>query len=290
MSLEQVLEEEAAAIARRYRVDRDAALAALNNALRDRRLATAVEAEVARGKGRGSAVRRLAKEARRHVYHDLRRYTPDAAEQEHLAARLREATAAEDSAAVRVAADELLASHASTKERLPSYERFFEIVAGAVARPHAIVDLGAGLHPLAPAPVGLRAEVYVALERDERAVRILDTYAAWLRDTRLVALRADLADVDWSTVTGAAGVDSFDLAYLLKLVPVLRRQQPDALDNVRAVPAKILVVTGSREALTRRQDISRREDHVLRQFIESMSPAGVDRVETGDEIVYIVRR
>ena len=288
--VDKALDHEAAAIQRRYRVDRDAAIAALREAMRAPGMAAAVEAEVARGKARGVAVRRLAKEARRQIYHDLRRYTADPAEQQSLSDDLAAAVAMGDGDAVQATAARLLETHASTRERLASYPTFFATVALHAANAGSVIDLGAGLHPLARPPADLAPDVYVAIDRDERAMSILDAFSAWPAPTRLIPVRAELDDVSWDDVADSAGVETFDLAYLLKLIPVLRRQQPGTLEHVARVPAHTLVVTGSREALTRRQDISRREDQVLQRFIESLSPSAVERAETGDEILYVVRR
>ena len=288
--VDKALEDEAATIERRYRVDRDAAIAALREAMRAPGVAAAVEAEVARGKARGVALRRLAKEARRQIYHDLRRYTADPGEQQSMSDELAAAIADGDGDAVEATAARLLETHASTRERLLSYPKFFATVAKHVGRARSVIDLGAGLHPLARPPADLAPDVYVAIDRDERAMSILDAYSAWPNPTRLVPLRAELDEVMWDEVATTAGVETFDVAYLLKLIPVLRRQQPASLEHVARVPAHTLVVTGSREALTRRQDISRREDQVLQRFIESLSPSAVERTETGDEILYIVHR
>lgn len=290
MSLDDVLDAEARAIESRYRVDREAALAALRKALRDAALAAAVEQEVARGSVRGAAVRKLAKEARRHVYHDLRRYTTDTAAQEQLSKELEAAIGESRAEAVDAIVGRLLETHASTRERLPSYDAFFALVRAVVGEPATVVDLGAGLHPLTCARSRRCPDVYVAVERDEAATEIVRAFAPSITPSRLLVYREDVGTVDWGALTNAAGVREFELAYLLKLVPVLNRQQPEALGNVALVPARTLVITGSREALTRRQDISRREDRVLRRFIDSLSPADVERAETEDEIVYIVRR
>jgi ribosomal RNA methyltransferase FmrO len=291
-AVEEALAEEASAISRRYRVDAEAALVALRAAMRNPSMAQAVEAEVARGRGRGAAMRRLAKEARRHVYHDLRRYTADAKGRERLREELEAAIRDGDSEAARTTIRELLESHASTRERLSSYGEFDRIVAEAVGRPRSIVDLGCGLHPLAH-PFGAperAAEAYLAIDKDPASIRVLETFAGSLDGSPLVAEQADLGEIEWETETERMGVDSFDLAYLLKLVPVVQRQQPEALPRIAEVPARALVVTGSKEALARHEDISRREEQVVKRFVEGLSPATVTRAETEDEIVYVVQR
>jgi 16S rRNA (guanine(1405)-N(7))-methyltransferase len=291
-TVEEALAEEANAISRRYRVDEKAALAALWAAMRNPSMAQAVEAEVVRGRGRGAARRRLAKEARKHVYHDLRRYTANAGRRERLREELEVAIRGGNSEAVKATIRELLESHASTRERLLSYEEFDQIVAKAVGRPRSIVDLGCGLHPLAHrfGDPERGAEAYLAIDKDPGSIRVLEAFAGWLEGSPLIVEQADLEEVDWEAETERMGVDSFDLAYLLKLVPVLQRQQPAAMSRIAEIPARVLVVTGSKEALARHEDISRREEQVVKRFVEGLSPAAVTRAETNDEIVYVVRR
>ncbi len=288
----EALATEAAAIVKRYRVDEQQAKEAIDATMRDAAISRAVTEEVAHGRGRGTALRRLAKEARSRVYHELRRYTNDAEERERLLAQLQARVTEDDREGLRETVAALLRSHVSTRERMPSYDEFERIVAELVGTPRSIVDLGSGLHPLAQPFEDPEAapQVYVAIDRDAPSIRILETFAGSLRGPRLLARELDLEHVDWEAELARAEVDSFDLAYLLKLVPVLARQQPSALRHVAEVPAATLVVTGSKEALTRHESIARREERVIRRFLDTLSPSEVTRRETDGEIVFVVRR
>jgi len=50
-----------------------------------------------------------------------------------------------------------------------------------------------------------------------------------------------------------------DLGLLLKVVPVVRRQSPELLPVLAAIPADRLVISGCRNAMAKRRDIERRE-------------------------------
>lgn len=292
LDVDRALAEEASAISRRYKVDEDAALAALRTAMSNPSAAKAVEGEVARGKGRGAALRRLSKEARRHVYNDLRRYTVDSDARERQRMELEAQIKGGDSTAIQDTRRALLESHVSTRERIPSREAFDRNLADIVGHASSIVDLGCGLHPLAH-PFGdpeRSADSYLAIDKDAGSIRILETFAKSLAPGRLIAEQADLEHIDWASETNRVGLDSFDLAYLLKLVPVVQRQQAKALPRLAAVPAKTLVVSGSKESLARHQDISRREERIIRRFVDGIPASEVTRFETIDEIVYVIQR
>lgn len=124
---------------------------------------------------------------------------------------------------VRGACLDLLARHASTRERLPYLDRFYlDIWQAAGGAPRSIIDLGCGLGPLAVPWMGLAADAhYLAIDVDRALLALVDGLLAAVGQPHTVAQR-DLA---------AAAVEPLpvaDLAFLLKLVPVLDRQDASA--------------------------------------------------------------
>jgi len=133
--------------------------------------------------------------------------------------------------------------------------------------------------------------IYVAVDRSRGAVAALEALAPALRPLRLVPVRADVAALDWAqcpTLAGEKGQGPFDLGLLLKLVPVLARQQREVLPHLARVPARRLLVTGNCHALAHRRDIRRREEAVLRRFIDLTGRPILGSLETGDEFGYLL--
>ena len=137
-----------------------------------------------------------------------------------------------------------MAGHASTAERLPYLEDFYspiwELVGGA---PSSVLDLGCGLGPLALPWMALPADAtYHARDVDRRSLALV---AAFLD---LVGQPATVEDRD--LVADVPALPPADVALLLKLVPLLDRQDAraasrllDALDVGHAVlsfPARSL--------------------------------------------------
>jgi 16S rRNA (guanine(1405)-N(7))-methyltransferase len=232
----------------------------------------------------------VVKETKKQVYYRLRQYQRDREAQAQAHARLAALIAEEaPPSEVEPVVQQLLQTHVSTQERAPVYPAFYRRLFDLVEPPRTVLDLGCGLHPLSypfhdPAT---RPEVYVALDRAEESTNVVATFAPYVRPARLVAACQDLGQVSWADYTDA-GPAAFDLAFLLKLVPVVHRLQPEAVENLMAVPARHLLVTASTEALTRRENIRRREDRILQAFIQQTRRPVIADVEVGTEFGYLL--
>ena len=286
------IEREVQAICKRYRVDADCARQALYAAFAARpELIEALRAAHPTGEvARLGAYKAAIKAARKTIYYHLRQYRRqgrDAGDaQTALAARLA-AQVAEGAPGemIRETCRALLATHASTAER--DQDAFFRALFDLVPPPESIIDIGCGLQPLAYPFAARGAPLYVAVDREPGAIAVLQAFAPSVAPARLVALRAELADLDWAA-TLAFGVAEFDLALMLKLVPVIRRQQRDLLPLLAAVPTRRILITGNVEALTRRERIRPREDRALRAFVALTGRRVVGELETPGEFGYVL--
>jgi 16S rRNA (guanine(1405)-N(7))-methyltransferase len=120
----------------------------------------------------------------------------------------------------RAACAVLLGSHASTRERLPHLDDFYERIWAVTGRPHRLVDLGCGLAPVALPWMGLDpAAHYTARDADERTLATVRTFLATVGQPHDVRPQDLVAEPD---------VPPADVALLLKLVTTLDRQAPDA--------------------------------------------------------------
>ena len=140
--------------------------------------------------------------------------------------------------AFRAACAEVLRGHASTAERLPHVERFYapiwELIGGP---PGTLLDLGCGLGPLALPWMGLpHAATYHACDVDGRSLEVSGEFLELVGQPHAIHARDLVAD-------GPPPVRA-DVALLLKLVPLLDRQDPAAAARVlRALDARHAVVT-----------------------------------------------
>jgi hypothetical protein len=119
-------------------------------------------------------------------------------------------------------------------------------------------------------------------------VQALEAFAARRGDA--FSVRAwSIAD-GWEPLLRASGIAMFDVALMLKLVPVVARQEPEHLAILAAVPARRIVVSGSREAMAKRRSIARRERAVLDDFIAGAGWRVTAESETPDEFFLAVER
>jgi len=289
---EELLRTEAERIGARYRVSKQDAHRALARAFTaDADLAARIWArhgqeDVTRWRDYRDVVRRV----RKRLYYELRRYYPPDETADRLVAEFeRELAGGAASPRSEELRRELLSVHTSTRERAPHHEEFYEGLFELVGVPVTLLDVGCGMHPLSYPfeGAGSATRRYVALDRDERATRAVKAYAGQIGQERLVAVQADLEEADWAD--RPLGPETFDVALMLKLVPVLARLSRDAARRLAEVPADRILVTGSAEAMTRRQDIERRERAALRRFIDGSGRKVVGEFRAGDEFGYLAR-
>ncbi|WP_026452785.1 class I SAM-dependent methyltransferase, partial [Saccharomonospora iraqiensis] len=174
-------------------------------------------------------------------------------------------------------------AHASTRERLPSLERFYREVFERVPVPATVRDLACGLNPLAVPWMGLPAStVYRASDIDAPQMAFLDR-ALDLLGVRHETAVADLLD---EPVSAPA-----DLTLLLKTVPCLEKQRAGAgWELLDAVNSPTLVVTFPTKSLGRRsKGMFQTHSAAFEQFAAER-PWRVESFETDNELVYLVHR
>lgn len=124
---------------------------------------------------------------------------------------------AADDAARRAVCRDALAAHASTRERLPILEAFYQEIFNRTGPVTSVLDIGCGLNPLAIPWMALRpAAHYLALDIDLELVAFLDA-ALSVFDVRGQARVSD--------VVAETPPEVCDLALLLKTVPCLEQQR-----------------------------------------------------------------
>lgn len=143
---------------------------------------------------------------------------------------------APDAAALRAACREIMAGHASTRERLPQLEAFYAGVFGALPPVGSLLDAACGLNPLA-AP-------WMALAPGSRYVAC-DLYAdmcAFIGAALPLLGLAGEAAV-WDLAAGAPPWQA-DAALVLKTLPVLEHTRRGAgRELLRGLAARQLVVS-----------------------------------------------
>ena len=176
----------------------------------------------------------------------------------------------------------VLASHASTRERLAIMPEFLAAAFGALRGDVRVADIGAGLNAFAIPwmPLSDRAE-YLSVDVDERMQRLVEQLAPHV-PVRVLARTEDLVS--------AVEPLRADVALLLKVIPVVEQQAPGAAARLLSrIHARRLVVTVSAHSLGGRK--RRMREHypvMLDRLIPEFGERQISRYEFRSETMLIL--
>ena len=292
--LRQLIHELTDDIAARYRIGWSDAEQMVHEAFAaNRQLRVAAGAETSPAKLKRTRVfKQAASELKRKIYYQLRTYRIDDTRLAGLIDDLRQPPAEAPWSQRARTIDGILESHASTRERLAHREEFYERLMALARPPRYVLDVGCGVQPLmfpfeAAWAGGL--EQYWALDNNGRDVECVAAFGNQRGGEQLVALRWDLSE-GWGGVLRRAACAEFDLALLMKLVPVVQRQHRELLPVLHQTPAADWLLTGSRCSLTKRVSIERREKRALQEFVRQAGREVKHEFTVGEEFAWLVAR
>ena len=207
----------------------------------------------------------------------------DAGSVEPLLDKIAQARADGDDDAFRHNCRKVLALHASTRERLPHIEGFYQAVFQATGTPTRLLDIGCGLAPFALPWMHLPPQThYLAWEIDRRVT-------AWV--SRLFALTGRGGSAQARDVLVTLPDQPADVTLLLKMLPSLRRQQPDCWDRIlRGVPGRFVVASFPAASL------AGREKNMPRNYAAAMATLldetgwHARRLDFQRELVFVIDR
>jgi len=263
----KLLDQEVKSICSRYKIGQDAVIQHINEIIvRHPQLIQKIQNNKNAQLTRLTAYKLFIKDVKKTIYYQLRQYHQDSANESNLKERLAKANNKTLENLDTILMD-LLASHVSSKERLPYYDQFYRQLFNLIDAPQTIVDIGCGLHPLSyPFQKNISLKTYIAIDKDLSVIDILNLYAPHVHPIQLKPICMDIQDIVWSEFLDQG--NAFDLAIMLKLIPVVHRQNKASMTPLFKIPAKRILLTGNIEAMTRREKIRRKEEQALRIFIE----------------------
>lgn len=174
-----------------------------------------------------------------------------------------------------------LSLHASTKERLPlsDTDAMYAHVCEVIGRPDTILDLACGFNPIYLASRGFDV---TGLDLHGGAINLINR---WAQQQSLPA-RAQTADL---LTEGCLPEGRFDLALMMKLLPILDTQQAgSALRLIESTPAKVILVSFPTKTLGGRG--VGMEAHYSQWFENLVPPERIiHRFTHGSELLYLIR-
>jgi len=290
--LDKILREESKNICKRYRVKEKEARSLLEEKIKANLflLEKIKQARDFSQLKRSEAYKKFIKKARREIYYNLRRYHQDEAEENKLTVRLEklvksnEGTNKEEWQEIK---DGLTSLHISTWERKLYLKEFNQKVVEIVKNEENILDIGSGIYPLSFSfDEAGKLENYICLEKDKKAVRVLKLFSHLVKKNLLIFNEA-IGAKDWGSYL-PEGAEKFDVVFMFKLIPVIYRQERNLLKVLARVPGKKIIITANKEAMTKRKEIKRREDRVLRYFIGLTDKKIIEKLDFGNEFGYLL--
>jgi len=264
---EELIDQEVKSICCRYKIEPEFAQKHLNEIiLRHPKLIKKIQENRCSHIIRLKAYKQFIKDVKKTIYYQLRQYHQDAIDQSCLKDRLSDIDCEVPEKQNQILKD-MLAIHISSKERQPYYDQFYKQLFNLIDPPETIIDIGCGLHPLSyPFNTKMPLKSYLAIDKDASVIELLQLYAPHILPIRLKAVCMDIKDIVWSDFLDQG--TKFDLAMMLKLIPVLNRQNKSLITQLLNIPSDRILVTGNIEAMTRHENIRRKEEQLLRRYIE----------------------
>jgi len=264
----KLIDNEITSICSRYKIDSESVIKHFDEViLRHPKLIQKIHENRSPHISRLKVYKLFIKDVKKTIYYQLRQYhqnTPNEIDLKHLA---NFNVNNDKSDNIENIVKDLLANHVSTRERLPYYDNFYKQLFKLITPPRTIVDIGCGLHPLSyPYKKKTSLNTYLAIDKDLSAIDILQLFAPHISPIRLKPVCMNIQDIVWSNFLDQN--TQFDLAIMLKLIPVVYRQNKSFLKQLYQIPAKRILLTGNTEAMTKRENIRRKEEHFLRKYIK----------------------
>jgi len=178
----------------------------------------------------------------------------------------------------------VMATHASTRERLPHLASLYPAIwAKTGSVPRSVLDIGCGLNPLALPWMTLAADAtYIASDVDGRPLAAVTAFLELIGQPHRVEARDAVTDPP---------TDTADVALLLKLVTTLDRQDPGAASRlIEALPVRHAVVSFPMRSLAGRGKGMARayRDRLDRLVAESGRVSGVAEASVPNELLFVL--
>lgn len=184
--------------------------------------------------------------------------------------------------AFRAACLDVLRRHASTRERIRHLDAFYMGIWAITGVPSRLIELGCGLGPLALPWMDIGAATYVATDVDRRP---LDQVRAFFE---LVGQPHEVRALDAVTQVPP---DVADVALILKLVPTIDHQDPDAATRLlRGLRVRHAVVSFPARSLGgRTKGMERTYRSRLEQLVASVGRVrDVAEASVPNELVFVL--
>lgn len=179
-------------------------------------------------------------------------------------------------------------AHISTSERAPYLKELLAQIHPYLKEAKYILDIGGGNFP-ATFPFGdyKNLKSYVWIDNDPTAYKTLNEYKLQNNLNILSLYNESIGDKPWELYK-LQNNHSFDFTFMLKLVPVVARQEKHLVQHLLNIPSRYILITGSKEAMVKKESIEHRERRVIETFLKATNRKIIKEVDTPNEFGYLL--
>ena len=224
------------------------------------------------------------KKNKKELYYKLRKYKSNNDSKTELLQSLNDGAAADQ------LLQKLAQVHVSSHERFSENEAFYNALSKTFESASVIADAGCGVQPLFfPKHQFPSVSKYIALDKDRESIEIMLRFKEAFPDNYewLHPMVWNISE-GWEQICQTFNLDTFDVALILKVVPVVKRIDPNLLDELAKVPANKIVVSGVKESMVKKHDIEHKERRAITNFIKDSGREIIDEFELSNEFFIIV--
>ncbi|MBP7212842.1 MAG: hypothetical protein KBA03_01280 [Anaerolineaceae bacterium] len=181
-------------------------------------------------------------------------------------------------------AKQMMKLHASTQERLPFLESFYQQALASIAPVHSVLDLACGLNPLAIPWMPLAEDaVYYACDVVKPMLGFIENYFEIINQNGEAFSSNLLTEIPSQKV---------ELAIMLKLLPILDQVNPNAskrlLDSVQA--NHFLISYPSKSLGGREKGMKQTYAEHFARLVERENFSSIQHFEFPNETVYLISK
>jgi 16S rRNA (guanine(1405)-N(7))-methyltransferase len=239
---------------------------------------------------KSSAFKNFLKKNKKDLYYKLRKYKGSNENRDELLNSINLAKSNPTENLRKELLQQLAAFHVSSQERFLENEAFYAQLENFINTAGSIIDVGCGVQPLFfPHENFPGVKKYIALDKDRESVQLMQNfgdafsnYYSWL-----LPQTWNIGE-GWEKIIELHGMDSFDVALVLKVVPVVKRVDPGLLEQLMQIPARTVVISGVKESMVKKHDIEHKERRAIMQFITASGRTVKAEFELENEFFIVI--
>jgi len=283
-----IIEQEARKITKVYKIAYKDVLNRIQNKLsKYPTVLSLIEASDSHKIGKNKEFKSAVKAVKKEIYYDLRQYRQKNGSEntQRTIEELDKALENNDLEKIINLFSEAVKGHISTKERTENIQHFHSQFEDLIKESKIIMDVGGGLYPLTfPFENALKLNKYIWIDIDTKSFEILSRFKKFFSQSKIELFNESFENRKWTEYCKQAP----DLVLMLKLVPVIWRQQRGLVEKLAKAPGKILLVTANKEAMTKNESVVKRENAIVHKFIKLSGREIIREIDTQDEFGYLL--